>query len=241
MTCRGRDDTVKTWYLDELAHAGPEHLDAAYVAGYDRKTGFDPGPEVALLRELGLEARSTLVELGAGPGALAVAAAPHCRRVVAVDVSPAMFGYLQRAATSQGLSNVEAVRGGFLSYEHVGELADFVYTRHALHQIPDFWKAIALQRIAHVLKPGGILRVRDLFLSCPLSETHEVIEAWLANAVSDPARGWTRAEYETHLRDEYSTFTWLFEPMLHQAGFEIRDATYAASRLYAEYTCVRRP
>jgi SAM-dependent methyltransferase len=239
MTCCARDDTVKSWYLDELAHAGPEHLDAAYVAGYDRKTGFDPGPEVALLRGLGLEARSTLVELGAGTGALALAVAPVCRRVVAVDVSPAMLGHLQRAATSQGLLNVEAVRAGFLSYEHVGEPADFVYTRHALHQMPDFWKAIALQRIAQVLKPGGILRLRDLFLSSPLFETHEVIEAWLANAAPDPTRGWTRAEYETHLRDEYSTFTWLFEPMLRQAGFEIRDATYAESRMYAEYTCIR--
>ncbi len=27
------------WYLDELANAGPEHLDGAYVAGYDRNAG----------------------------------------------------------------------------------------------------------------------------------------------------------------------------------------------------------
>jgi ubiquinone/menaquinone biosynthesis C-methylase UbiE len=230
---------VKAWYLDELAHAGPEHLDATYVAGYDRKTGFDPAPEVALLRSLGLGSASTLVDLGTGTGALALAAAPFCRRVVAVDVSPPMLALVERAATERGLRNVDVVRAGFLSYEHVGEPADFVYTRHALHQIPDFWKAIALERMAHALKPGGILRLRDLFLSCPLSETSEVIEAWLANAATDPARGWTRAEYETHLRDEYSTFTWLFEPMLRQAGFELRDATYASSRIYAEYTCVR--
>ena len=25
----------RSWYLDELAHAGPEHLDAEYIAGYD--------------------------------------------------------------------------------------------------------------------------------------------------------------------------------------------------------------
>ncbi len=51
--------------------------------------------------------------------------------------------------------------------------------------------------------------------------------------------GWTRAELETHLRDEYSTFTWLFEPMLVQAGFEVREATYSESRIYADYVCVR--
>jgi hypothetical protein len=35
--------------IDELAHAGPEHLDPAFVAGYDRKQGHpDPAPDVAV-------------------------------------------------------------------------------------------------------------------------------------------------------------------------------------------------
>jgi hypothetical protein len=29
--------------IDELAYAGPEHLDPAFVAGYDRKQGY-PDP-----------------------------------------------------------------------------------------------------------------------------------------------------------------------------------------------------
>ena len=28
------------WMLDELAHAGPEHLDPEFVAGYERKAGY---------------------------------------------------------------------------------------------------------------------------------------------------------------------------------------------------------
>jgi len=192
------------------------------------------------LRELGLGPESTLVDLGTGTGALALAAAPMCRRVVAVDVSPAMLAYVQRQATEQHAANLELVQAGFLSYEHSGAPADFIYTRHALHQIPDFWKAIALQRMAAILKPHGILRLRDLFLSCALDETHAVIETWLARAAPSSDVGWTRAEYETHLRDEFSTFTWLFEPMLAQAGFEILEATYSDSRIYTEYTC-RRP
>lgn len=31
------------WYLDALAHAGPEHLDAAHTATYDRKAQTDLG------------------------------------------------------------------------------------------------------------------------------------------------------------------------------------------------------
>ena len=232
---------IKTpdWYLDELAHAGSEHLDGAYVATYERKAGVDPTQEVERLRALGMNEASTLVDLGAGTGVLALAAAPFCRRVVAVDVSSAMLAELRREAERQQVANLEYVRSGFLSYEHSGEPADFVYVRHALHQLPDFWKAVALQRIAALLRLGGTFRMRDLFLSCPLAEVQEVVEAWLAGAAATPDIGWTRAELETHLREEYSTFTWLFEPMLQEAGFEIQEATYSGSRIYAEYTCVR--
>src|ERR1043166_2278571 len=73
------------WLLDETAHAGSEHLDPAYAAAYDEKTGADPSAELELLREHGLAAETTLVDLGAGTGLTALAAAPHCRRVVAVD------------------------------------------------------------------------------------------------------------------------------------------------------------
>ena len=33
--------------IDELAHAGPEHLDPAFVVGYDRKQGYpDPAEDL---------------------------------------------------------------------------------------------------------------------------------------------------------------------------------------------------
>lgn len=227
------------WYLDELAHAGGEHLDCAYVAGYDRKAGTDWAAETALLRDLGLDKAHTLVDLGAGTGALALAAASLCRRVVAVDVSPAMLATLRDHAARSVLRNVEGVQAGLLTYEHRGEPADFVYSRNALHHLPDFWKALALARIAAVLRPGGVLRLRDLVFSCEPREAHRIIEAWLAGAADRPAAGWTRAELEIHLRDEYSTFSWLLEPMLERAGFAIQRAEYSASRIYAAYVCVK--
>jgi ubiquinone/menaquinone biosynthesis C-methylase UbiE len=208
------------------------------VAGYTQKAGADPGPELETLRRLGLGTTSTLVDLGAGTGVFALAAAVVCREVVAVDISPVMLDALSQEARHRGIANLRCVQAGFLSYS--GGPADFVYTRHALHQIPDFWKAVALRRIARMLRPGGILRLRDLFFSCELDELDGVVGAWLAGAAPNASQGWTRAEYATHLRDEYSTFTWLFEPMLEHAGFEILDASYSASRIYAEYTCKRK-
>jgi hypothetical protein len=42
-----------------------------------------------------------------------------------------------------------------------------------------------------------------------------------------------------HLRGEYSTFRWLFEPMLAHAGFEIVQVDYWRAA-YGRYLC-RRP
>jgi ubiquinone/menaquinone biosynthesis C-methylase UbiE len=228
------------WFPDEVARAGAEHLDPSYVAGYDRKAGFDPTDELGLLRDLGLDEAHTLVDMGAGTAALALAAAAVCRRVVAVDVSPAMLAVARAEAKRRGLENVEFVQAGFLTYEHRGDPADFVYSRNALHHLPDFWKTLALERIAGLLRPGGILRLHDLVFSFEPRDAVSAIEAWLGGAAVHPPDGWTRSELEEHVRDEHSTFTWLLEPMLERTGFEIRDAEYRAGA-YADYVCVNRP
>ena len=229
------------WWIDEVAHAGEEHLDADYVAGYDRKAGHDPRADLDALRQLGLDGESTLIDLGAGTGRLALAAAAVCRRVIAADVSAPMLSRLRAAAERAGRTNVEVVRAGFLTYAHAGQPADFVYTRHALHQIPDFWKAIALTRIAEVLRPGGVLFLRDLIYTFEPSEAGEQLDAWLASASPSAADGWTRQELATHVRTEHSTFSWLLEPMIEKAGFQIRDATPSRyPYAYAAYVCVKR-
>ena len=222
--------------FDERGHAGAEHLDPEYVADYDRKAGFeeDAAEEVQLLRTIALGAESTLVDLGAGTGTLALAAAPVCRRVVAVDVSPAMAAAARRKAAAADASNVECVEAGFLSYEHRGPPADVVYCRNALHHLPDLWKAVAIERIAGILRPGGVLRLRDIVFSFDAREAERHLEGWFENA-----RNWTRAELEAHVRDEHSTFTWLLEPMLERAGFEIAEAEYGSRGVFAYYVCVK--
>jgi hypothetical protein len=104
---------------------------------------------------------------------------------------------------------------------------------------PDFWKAVALGRIGRMLRPGGVLRLRDLIYDFQPSEADAVFERWLDNAVDDPARGYTRADFATHIRTEHSTFRWLLEPMLAVAGFEIVTADFSGS-VYGAYTCRKR-
>jgi SAM-dependent methyltransferase len=225
----------------EREWAGREHLDAAYVATYDRKAGFDPGADLAVLRAQGLGETSTLVDLGAGTGTMAVAAARICRRVIAVDVSPAMLDAIRGRAAAAGAGNVEAVQAGFLSYLHEGDPPDVIYTRNALHHLPDFWKGIAITRMAALLAPGGILQLRDLVFSFDLPDVQSGIARWLETSAADrPQDGWTHEELETHLREEHSTFTWLLEPMIERAGFEITSVDYGQIGVYANYLCVKR-
>jgi SAM-dependent methyltransferase len=185
--------------LDELAHAGPEHLDPAFVAGYDRKQGY-PDP--------------------------------------AEDLAAFELSVLCERAAAAGRTNLACVQAGFLSYGRQGPPVDGVHTRNALHQLPDFFKALALERIARILRPGGVLRLRDLIYDFRPAEAPAVFQGWLDNASAGPADGYTAADYAEHIRTEFSTFRWLLEPMLAAAGFEIISANFER-RLYGAYTCIK--
>jgi ubiquinone/menaquinone biosynthesis C-methylase UbiE len=196
--------------------------------------------ELAALREAGLGDDATVIDLGAGTGQFALAAAGAVRRVIAVDVSPVMLDRLRAKLGASGTDNVECVAGGFLTYEHRGEPADLVYTRLALHHLPDFWKARALVRMAEMLKPAGMLRLSDVVYGFGATEAEAWLEDWMSRMASDDVEGgWTRAELEEHVRDEHSTFTWLLEPMIERAGFTIEQAEYSDDRMFAHYRCVK--
>jgi ubiquinone/menaquinone biosynthesis C-methylase UbiE len=223
-----------------LAHAGPEHLDPAFVAGYERKQGYpDPAEDLAVLAAHGLGGTSTVVDLGAGTGRFSLAAARRFGQVIAVDISPAMLQRLGERAATAGIENLRLVQAGFLSYQHAGPPAAAVYSRNALHQLPDFWKAVALERVGRMLRPGGVLRLHDLIYDFQPSVADTAFQRWLDNAAEDPARGYTSADFAEHIRTEYSTFRWLLEPMLAATGFEIVTADFSGS-VYGAYTCHKR-
>jgi len=226
----GWDPARRSWWFDETAHAGREHLDADYVAVFDQKSHRNWSREIAALRALGIDHESIVVDLGAGTGSFARALAPQVRRVVAVDPSPAMVTHMAK-------SGVEAVRAGFLTYEHVGDPPDAAFSCNALHHLPDYWKVIALKRIAGLLRPGGVFLLEDLVYSFDPSDADRMLNAWLSSAPVDPAEGWTAIELGHHVQQEHSTFSWLLEPMLEHAGFNIRDRWFSDNAMFAVYTC----
>ena len=225
------------WLLDELGSAGRENLDSDHVARYDAKEDAHGAAEVALLVDLGLDDHSHVVDLGAGTGQFTLAVAPACCRVVAVDISPLMLDRLRAKAEASAVSNIEIVHAGFVTYEHRGPPADVVYSRWALHHLPDFWKALALHRMRTMLCRGGILRLSDVVYSFDPPDAEESIEQWCATLPSEAAseNEWVRADIEEHVRDEHSTFSWLLEPMMERSGFRIEGASYTDDGMFAEY------
>ena len=235
MSAEREGRSTPSWFIDELEHAGRENRDPRHVARYDGKEDSGAAGELALLTSHGLGPDSLVVEFGPGTGQFTVEAARACGRVVAVDPSPVMLARLRAKVAELGLANVEIARSGFLGYEHAGEPADFLYSRLALHHIPDFWKALALQRMRAILRPGGVVRIWDVVYDFEPAEAEERIEAWCATGGETAEAEWTRAELEEHVRDEHSTFSWILEPMIERCGFEIAAAERSQDGIFCGY------
>jgi SAM-dependent methyltransferase len=221
--------------LDEVANAGRENLDVAHVERYDRKMDARALDEIELLRSAGLGASSVVVDLGTGTGQFALAVAPLCRRVVAVDVSPVMLERLSSKVDEAAIDNVEVAAAGFLTYDHMGDPADIVYSRYALHHLPDFWKVMALRRVRSMLRDGGVFRLWDVVCSFDVGEAHQRIEAWCAPFGEEVEGDWARWEMEEHVREEHSTFTWLLEAMFERTGFTMESVDHSEDGFDAKY------
>lgn len=225
---------VPGWKISEKQNAGEEHFDPEEVARFDEKMPFDPSTEINLLLEFGLSEEDTVVDFGTGTGVFPLTIAEHCDRVVANDVSETMLEVVRRRMETRGIRNLDLVNEGFVNYEHQGESASFVFSKDALHHLPDFWKIEALKTVRKTLKEGGIFRLRDFVFSFDPQDSYEEIETWIGK--NKESTIFTEEEIHRHFRDEYSTYGFLLEPMLERVGFEILEATYDGD-FYAKYTC----
>jgi putative AdoMet-dependent methyltransferase len=225
------------WYFDESKMAGVDFEDAAQVAAFDlNQTSSTPEKEQALVSRLKISSGQTVIDLGAGTGTFAIQAARTGASIHAVDISQAMLNYAQLKAQNLGTPNIQFHHAGFLTYEHLDRFADGVVTKSALHILPDFWKMVTFSRIASMLKPGGWFYLQDVVFSFPPTEYEAEIQAWIDRAAKPERQGWTRLDYEMHVREEHSTFAWIIEGMLERSGFRILEVNYPSAVL-AEYLC----
>ena len=230
---------VPRWYFPEFSPVGTDLASVEAVAAFDRNQGTDPARDAELLGRLRAEPGMVLVDLGCGTGSLLVEAARLGVAAHGVDVSENMLTFTRRRAAVAGV-DVCLHHAGFLTYEHHGEPADVVTVRSALHQLPDFWKQVALVRLRQFMRPGGRLYVSDAVWSFPPQDWQSAITDWIDRMGMPEGSGFTRADFETHVREEFSTFDWMLEGMLVRAGFFI-DSVTKPGPWSAAYWCSATP
>lgn len=237
------------WLYDETRQIGTDYEDLSEIRAYDRRMAKirDVGEEVReVLDLLDLTPESTVLELGCGTGKFSLAAVSRCSKVIAADISLPMLRYAREKAKERlrelgqagDIKRIEYVRGGFLTYDHRGEPLDAVVSQFALHHLPDFWKQVALIRIAGMLKPAGKLFIRDVVYSFDAADYESFFDRYLSRMADMGGEG-TPRDILVHIRDEHSTIGWMMEGMIERAGFSIERSDYRAGFI-ASYLCVKR-
>lgn len=151
----------------------------ARILGYD-ESWLDGIPESSIESFAGtgnpfslgqLKPGDRVVDVGCGAGIDSLIAAKMVGsegRVVGVDMTPAMLNKARQAAQEAGLDNVEFRQGFGENLPVLEGWADVVTSNGVLNLFPD--KAVALQEMARVLKPGGWLQIADILVEKPVSD-----------------------------------------------------------------------
>jgi len=210
--------------FNEFSEQRIDFTNPEIVEAYDKKQGTNIEHERVLVQELGVSKEHTVIEYGAGTGALSMAMAERCEHVYAVDTSQAMLSYLRKSAKKNGCSNISTHHAGFLSYNHTGNKANHIVTKFCLHHLPDFWKSIALLKFNQNLHMGGKLYIQDVIFSFEPSKYEDSLDSWIKEMTQSGK--WSKEEFETHVNAEYSTFAWIIEGLIETAGFVIDKSIY---------------
>ena len=232
--CAEKREQCMNWQYDEMRQVGLDFENSGEVSEYDFKQGSNQVAEQELIGRLGIAAGHAVVDLGCGTGSFALEAARAGANVRAVDVSESMLSFVQSAASREKLDGIQTEHAGFLTFDAEPDTVDFVVSRFALHHLPDFWKQAALLRLNSALRPDGLLYLRDVAFSFEPGSYVDGVEEWIDRM--SHASGFKPADFRTHVREEFSTYTWVLDGILERAGFSIIEKNYQSSE-YAEYLC----
>ncbi|MBI5460280.1 MAG: methyltransferase domain-containing protein [Methanobacterium sp.] len=226
------------WYYDEK-QAGVDYLDPEIAREYDKEhqkfRNFEDETE-AIVQTLGITPDDTVLDFGCGTGGIALNLTKNCKKVIGVDISREMLDILEEKAKNEEITNIETHCAGFLTYNHgKSHKVDKIVSMVALHHLPDFWKSVALLKMAEILKTGGKLYLFDVVFTFN-SQDYQKALGKMIQEMRDTAGDSMADEIEVHIRDEFSTYDWIMEGLLVKAGFSIDSVEVKADNLRG-YVC----
>lgn len=113
------------------------------------------------------------LDIGAGTGLLTLAAAPTVGHVTALDISPAMCGYLEAKLASLRIANVDVLAGNATDLPLPDGSLDVVLSNYCLHHLNNVDKRRALAEVKRVLRPGGGLVIGDMMFRIGLRNARD--------------------------------------------------------------------
>ncbi len=118
-----------------------------------------------------------LLDVGCGPGSITVGLADHCARVVGVDTEPSVITEAEELVRARGLDNVTFEVGSAYELRWPDASFDVVYAHQLLQHLGD--PLGALREFRRVLRPGGLVAVRDSdYATMVHSPIEPMIERW---------------------------------------------------------------
>lgn len=226
------------WYYEEK-QSGVNYQDPKIANEYDNEhqkfRNFEDEVE-DIVEKLNITNNDTVLDFGCGTGEIALNLAKHSQKVICVDISREMLDVVEEKANKQNIDNIETHLAGFLTYNHEDcDKVDKIVSLFAFHHLPDFWKSIALLKMAEVLKTGGKLYLFDLIFTFDPAEHQKDIEMMIKH-MRDAAGDSMAHETEIHIREEFSTYDWIMEGLLEKIGFQIDSKEINADN-FVLYVC----
>ncbi len=133
--------------------------------------------------QLGGAACTRVIDLGTGPGDIPILLAQQAAkpRIVAVDLAEEMLKLARPKLAPLGLQHrIEFVRADVKALPYPDHSFDGVFSNTILHHIPD--PLPFLRETARILRPGGVLLIRDLFRPATPEAAHALVQLHAAGA-----------------------------------------------------------